>query len=291
MELDDYQLKAIRTDQRPGDDEGAVMFPIIGLASEVGTLVKHFKKRIRDGDAHELFVDEVAEELGDVLWYVANLASKLDLSLESIAARNLSKVGARWPVDEDPLPLPLADEAFPADEQLPRRAEVRFEEERDGQRAVVRLFRGEEMLGNHLTDNAYVDDGYRFHDAFHLTYAALLGWSPVSRFFFGCKRNSDPSVREVEDGGRAGVIEESIAAFVFDYARKARFLDGVQHVDYTLLTTIRSLVSQLEVRERTAREWESAILRSYEMWRALRQNGGGVLAFDLHARTIEYRSA
>ena len=117
MELDDYQLKAIRTDQRPGDDEGAVMFPIIGLASEVGTLVKHFKKRIRDGDAHELFADEVAEELGDVLWYVANLASKLDLSLESIAARNLSKVSARWPVEEDPLPLPLADESFPADEQ------------------------------------------------------------------------------------------------------------------------------------------------------------------------------
>ena len=128
-------------------------------------------------------------------------------------------------------------------------------------------------------------------DAFHLTYAALLGWSPVSRYFFGCKRNSDASVREVEDGGRAGVIEESIAAFVFDYARKARFLEGVQHVDYTLLTTIRSLVSQLEVRERTAHEWERAILRSYEMWRELRGNGGGVRpALDLPARTIEYRS-
>ena len=83
-------------------------------------------------------------------------------------------------------------------------------------------------LGDPLTDNAYDDDGYRFHDVFHLAYAAMLGWSPITRFFFKAKRESDPRVREVEDGGRATVIEEAISAFVFDYARNERFLEGVR---------------------------------------------------------------
>ena len=48
--------------------------------------------RLRDGDAHELFSEEMAEELGDVLWYVANLATKLELSLSEVAERNLRKV-------------------------------------------------------------------------------------------------------------------------------------------------------------------------------------------------------
>ncbi|MGW7530630.1 hypothetical protein ACWGJ5_46485, partial [Streptomyces sp. NPDC054783] len=34
---------------------------------------------------------------------------------------------------------------------------------------------------------ARVEDDYRFHDAFHLAHAAVLGWSPVSRFLLGCK--------------------------------------------------------------------------------------------------------
>ena len=83
-------------------------------------------------------------------------------------------------------------------------------------------------LGDPLTDNAYDDDGYRFHDVFHLAYASMLGWSPITRFFFKAKRESDPRVREVEDGGRATVIEEAISAFVFDYARNERFLEGVR---------------------------------------------------------------
>jgi NTP pyrophosphatase (non-canonical NTP hydrolase) len=289
VDLNEFQREANRTDQRPGRDEGAVIFPVIGLSSEIGSLVRHVKKRLRDGDAHELFTEEMAEELGDVLWYVANLATKLDLSLEEVATRNLRKVQDRWPIDGDPEHHPLPDERFPEAEQLPRRTSVRFVEEREGDRAVVRLFGPDGgQLGNQLTDNAYQDDGYRLHDVFHLTYAAMLGWSPVTRFFFEVKRNSDPSVREVEDGGRATVIEEGIAAFVFDYARHERFLEGVRHVDFALLSTIRRLASHLEVGDRTARDWERAILRSYEMWRALREHAGGTVHLDLPDRTVTF---
>jgi hypothetical protein len=46
MEHDEYQREANRTDQRPGSDEGALLFPVIGLSSEVGSLGRHVKKRL-----------------------------------------------------------------------------------------------------------------------------------------------------------------------------------------------------------------------------------------------------
>lgn len=294
MELNEYQREANRTDQRAGSgtDEGALLFPVIGLSSEVGSLVRHVKKRLRDQDAYELFTGEMADELGDVLWYVANLAEKLDTTLDAIAAANLRKIAGRWPAPGETLPLPLIDDGFPEAEQLPRRTSVTFREEPvQGGQIKVHLYGPDGVqLGDALTDNAYDDDGYRFHDVFHLTYAALLHWSPITRFFFGVKRNSDARVREVEDGGRATVIEEAISAFVFDYARNERFLVGVEHIDFSLLTTVRQLVSRLEVRDRTAHEWERALLRGFEVWRPLHEHRGGTVHLDLLARTIDFEA-
>lgn len=288
MDFSDYQSMATRTDQRPGGDTGALLFPIIGLASEIGSLTRHVKKWLRDGEAYELFTSEMADELGDILWYSANVATKLGLDLGDIARSNLDKVEGRWPTAEAPAP-PLRDEAFPPAEQLPRRAAVRFEESTavDG-KVEVRMYEGDRQLGNRLTDNSYEDDGYRYHDAFHFTYAALLGWSPMTRSFFDRRRDSDKRVREVEDAGRAMVIEEAIAAFAFDYAKNVRFLDGVAHLDFSLLTTIRRLTAGLEVRGCTAAQWERTIIRSFEVWRPLKDNRGGWLHLDLTARTIDY---
>jgi NTP pyrophosphatase (non-canonical NTP hydrolase) len=289
VEFHDFQREANRTDQRPGHGEGALLFPVIGLSSEIGSLVRHVKKRLRDGDAHELFRDEMAEELGDVLWYVANLAEKLDLQLDDVAERNLRKIRGRWPQHGQTLPLPIGDEHFPEDERLPRQTHVRFVESQENGKTIVRLYGPDgQQLGNQLTDNAYEDDGYRYHDVFHLSYAALLGWSPLTRLFFGVKRNSDPKVREVEDAGRATVIEEAISAFVFDYGRDERFLEGVDHVDFSLLQAIRRLVSRLEVRDRSAHDWEQTILRGFEVWRELYAARGGVVRLDLLARTIDF---
>lgn len=290
MDLNQFQREANRTDQRPGrDDEGALLFPVIGLSSEIGSLVRHVKKRLRDQDAYELFSDEMADELGDVLWYVANLADKLGVDLDDIAERNLRKIRRRWPSDGGTLPLMLLDDGYPEHEQLPRQALVRFVEGEEDGKTVVRLYGAKgNALGDRLTDNAYKDDGYRFHDAFHLTYAALLGWSPISRYFFDVRRDSVAKVREVEDAGRARAIEEAVSAFVFDYAKNVRFLDGVDHVDFSLLATILRLVSGFEVRERTAAEWERAIMRGFDVWRPLYASRGGTLHLDLTARTIDF---
>jgi NTP pyrophosphatase (non-canonical NTP hydrolase) len=296
VELNDYQERANRTDQRPVrsdqpqlEKEMALVYPLMGMSSEVGSLLTQYKKHVRDGGAHELFSRRVSEELGDVLWYVSNLAAKLGFELEDIAVLNLERINERWPAAGEELPARLLDEEFPEDEQLPRQVEVRFEEAEEDGRAIVRLWRGDEKLGNDVTDMNYDPDGYRFHDVFHLSYAALLGWSPVSRFFFSVKRESNRKVREIEDGGRAVVIEEAISASIFEYARKHSFLEGIDHVDSELLYNVKGLASHLEVRMRTIHEWEQTILRSYEIWRQLREHRAGTVRLDLKERTIDFR--
>ena len=102
-------------------------------------------------------------------------------------------------------------------------------------------------LGSQLRDNRYEDDGYRYHDIFHLSYASVLGWSPTVRALLRRKRKSDPKVDEVEDGGRAIVIEEGIAGMVFSYAERRNYLEGAEGVDYDVLRTVKDMTSHLEV--------------------------------------------
>lgn len=294
MDLNEYQHLANQTDQRPGKvserGDDVLAFPLIGLASEVGSLVTQYKKRVRDGNAHRLFSDRAAEELGDILWYVSNFSFKLGLDLDDIAQLNLRRIDERWPAEGNELPAKLLDDDYPPGEQLPREVSVLFQEVEVDEQLKLRISTEGTQLGNYLTDMNYDDDGYRFHDAFHLTYAAMLGWSPISRHFFKTKRNSKPKVREIEDGGRAGVIEEAISALIFAYATEEHFLDGVDHLDSELLRSITGFVSHLEVRTRTIAEWEKAILRSYEMWRQLRDHRGGTLHLNLEERTIEFEA-
>ena len=130
---------------------------------------------------------------------------------------------------------------------------------------------------------------YRFHDVFHLSYAAILGWSPVTRAILKCKRKSDSKVDEVEDGGRATVIEEGISAFVYDYARKHAYLESIASPDYQLLKTIKALTSDLEVNECSSGDWERSILEGYKVWRGMKKNKGGYVSVDLNRQTISYQ--
>ncbi len=287
MELNTYQDLANTTDQRPGNDEQALAFPLLGLASEVGSLVNQYKKRIRDGQAHELFDRRAAAELGDILWYVANLSHKLGYSLDDVAQQNLRRINERWSTASDEEPALLLDDAFPEHEQLPRTVDVRFAETTlpDG-RVRVSLFSEGAQLGSTLSDMSWTNDDYRYHDAFHLTYAALLGWSPITRYFFKRHRDSNPRYREVEDSGRAKVIEEAISALLFEYAKDEKYLEGIDAIDFTMLELVAGMASRFEVRVRTIRDWERTILRSFEIWRSLRASRGGTVRLDLNNRTI-----
>jgi NTP pyrophosphatase (non-canonical NTP hydrolase) len=95
MQLDDYQASARRT--AIYDDRFRVVYPALGLASEAGEVCGKIKKVLRDGagDFAKAPLPALADELGDVLWYVAVLAADLGLSLDEIAARNLDKLRSR----------------------------------------------------------------------------------------------------------------------------------------------------------------------------------------------------
>jgi NTP pyrophosphatase (non-canonical NTP hydrolase) len=284
----DYQAIAVETDQTTGaSEQNAKLVPLLGLAGEAGQLLSEYKKRLRDGAKHERFVDRVSEELGDILWYVANVASKYGLSLDSIAEANISKTRARYL----PPPPQKLDARFSAVEQFPNRFRLTFVERKIGDRAEVTAYLEGQVLGATLTDNAYLDDGYRFHDVFHVAYAAVLGWSPVLRKLMERKRRSIPIVDEVEDGGRAAVIEEGIAAIVFDYARRHGFLDGVGDIDEDLIRTIQQMSGHLEVSRQPGSVWRRAILEGFRVWRQVVANHGGQVTADLDNQTVSYSPA
>ena len=143
-------------------------------------------------------------------------------------------------------------------------------------------------VGDPLRDNRYEDDGYRFHDIFHLSYASMLGWSPTIRALMRRKRKSKPRVDEVEDGGRALVIEEGISAMVFSYAERRNFLEGSEEVDYGVLRTIKEMTEHLEVSCRTEWDWETTILTGFRVWRQMRRQESGHLLADL--KTVSLNS-
>jgi hypothetical protein len=181
------------------------------------------------------------------------------------------------------------DGIFPPRQRLPRTFSVRVEELNTEPSRVV-LFNGRRQIGNELTDNSRDDDGYRFHNVFHLAYATHLRWSPVVRKLLGRKRRSDSQIDEVEDGGRATVVEEGIAHRVFIHARTVSFFEGAHSVDADLIASILSEVSLLEVASASASQWEIAILEGFRVWRQVRAQRGGLVSCDLNARTLRFES-
>ena len=130
MELNEYQLLANQTDQQPETrileaDPRNILVPLLGLAGEVGDLLSEHKKQLRDGDSYKLFPDRVKEELGDLLWYLSNVATKHGLALEDTAIYNLGKAQRRWQsIASGEGTRRLFDEDFPEAERLPRQMDI-----------------------------------------------------------------------------------------------------------------------------------------------------------------------
>ena len=96
MLISDYQELSRRTATYPGAGENLV-YPTLGLAGEAGEVAEKVKKLLRDDGG--VMSDErraaLAGELGDVLWYVAQVATEAGLDLEEIAQGNLEKLLSR----------------------------------------------------------------------------------------------------------------------------------------------------------------------------------------------------
>ncbi|OGZ12101.1 MAG: hypothetical protein A3D67_02450 [Candidatus Lloydbacteria bacterium RIFCSPHIGHO2_02_FULL_51_22] len=96
MKFDDYQKKAKVTALYPKIQKTFV-YPVIGLAGEAGELLNKVKKIFRDdrGKITSTKKEEIAGELGDVLWYVAQIATEFHLSLKDVAQANIAKLKKR----------------------------------------------------------------------------------------------------------------------------------------------------------------------------------------------------
>ncbi len=96
MNLSEYQEKALTTALYPNQGSNPY-YPALGLGGEVGEVLNKVKKIMRDHDGK--LTDEYREilkkELGDVLWYVAALATELGLNLDEVAGLNLEKLASR----------------------------------------------------------------------------------------------------------------------------------------------------------------------------------------------------
>jgi NTP pyrophosphatase (non-canonical NTP hydrolase) len=96
MELADYQQRSRATAIYPnaGSD---LLYPTLGLCGEAGEVAEKVKKMLRDdaGVLTEARRAALGAELGDVLWYLAQVATEAGLALDDLAAENLAKLASR----------------------------------------------------------------------------------------------------------------------------------------------------------------------------------------------------
>ena len=93
MDFTEYQQKALRTARYPVIGN-AVVYPTLGLANEAGEVAGKIKKIFRDkgGVIDQPDREALKSELGDVLWYLAQVSTELGLSLDDIARHNIVKL-------------------------------------------------------------------------------------------------------------------------------------------------------------------------------------------------------
>ena len=297
MDLQEYVDQAAATDGFESD-ERAIQVALFGIAGEAGEVVSVAKKFFREGGPLPGLGNRVSEELGDLLWYIALLARRLGLDLNTIAQQNLNKTDALW---SSTMPLPPNYDHHAYDRQkLLRRMKVKFVEDRSSAIPVVRMIPLGELaervseerdrkrqfgqLGDPLDDNAVIDDGYRYHDIIHLGHAAVLGWSPVLRALMGAKRKNVRDCDRVEDGARAIAIEEGLTAFVFNHLEQFDFEPDA--IGWDIFKHVQRTVRGLEVASQPVVAWRSAYTQAFEIFVRLRDACGGVVECDLDAREL-----
>jgi len=93
MDFEEYQREANKTAVYPKNLDGAFFYPSIGLAGEVGELLNKIKKIARDNK--EIDREDLKGEIGDILWYLAQLSTELGIDFEDVALHNLEKLKSR----------------------------------------------------------------------------------------------------------------------------------------------------------------------------------------------------
>jgi NTP pyrophosphatase (non-canonical NTP hydrolase) len=90
MTFDEYQTQANKT-----SGNNSIQAAALGLCGESGEVADLIKKYVYH--SHPFPMRKIMEELGDILWYIAEMCSVLGVSLETIAEENIYKLSARYP--------------------------------------------------------------------------------------------------------------------------------------------------------------------------------------------------
>ncbi len=96
MDFTEYQTKSRKTAKYPPIGHG-VVYPTLGLTNEAGEVAGKIKKIFRDkgGVINGEDREALTSELGDVLWYLAQVCTELDISLDEVAEHNIEKLLSR----------------------------------------------------------------------------------------------------------------------------------------------------------------------------------------------------
>lgn len=95
MTGNEYQNLAMLTNNKNLSQKEHLINGVMGMCGEAGECIDMVKKMFMQG--HELDKKHIEKELGDVLWYIAETATALDLSLDEIMQKNIDKLQARYP--------------------------------------------------------------------------------------------------------------------------------------------------------------------------------------------------
>ncbi len=216
--------------------------------------------------------------------YISSIRS-LGLRFSDILDENIKKTWGRF-IKTPIRNLPVFDSGFCKYECLPEHFEIDIVQLKDGK---SRMKWNDVFIGAPLADNSHDEDGYRFHDVFHMAHAAVLNWSPTFRGLIRRKRKSNPRIDAIEDGGRAIVIEEGLTAWIFSRAKDLDFFENEESLSFDMLKTIQQFVKGYEVCVCTLNLWEKAILDGYKVFREVKKHNGGVVLGDLKQRTIRFK--
>lgn len=95
MNFEQYQTAAVRTLKCGENEQFDLNHMALGVAGEAGELVDCIKRHTVYGKP--LDMDNLAEEIGDALWYLANICNVMGWSFEDMARRNIAKLKIRYP--------------------------------------------------------------------------------------------------------------------------------------------------------------------------------------------------
>ncbi|WP_067807658.1 nucleoside triphosphate pyrophosphohydrolase family protein [Actinomadura formosensis] len=317
MDFASFQLAAHETSRLKLGGPQAAIAPMLGLASETGSILNVYRKYLRDGFDLAANREFLREELGDLLWYTAAVATAFNLDLEDIAAANLQRTRDRYPSPSlgEPLTgLPVFDAEFPEQERFPRRLVLAFAEHPTSsgrQTVLLTLVSAEpnafpdgpvrsdgdkvigyqvgDTIGDPLTDNTRRTDAYRYHDAIHLGFMAVLNWSPNMRSLLRVKRKSNSTTDECEDGARAIFAEEGLAAMLSRLAVRRSAFQSETGIDGEVIDVAKAAAADLEVETLPVWLWRRAIQQGFGALHQLAANEGGYLVADLDTRTLTYQ--